>query len=322
MKKVLIFLLLITAAFAQTFEMNGYKVERETVKSAQHKDDLSKLSYSVFNSNGDLQTSFKVDWSYDLPFPQPGVFENGSIILVSSFDAAVKFYNRFGQFENEIRLLKDAEPEYERSIHFDLKNDKMIFAISEPKMERAVVKIIERSGSTLNEFSSKYKNISGIKFSEDAQLIALSSHGWNNSGPVFESAILDENLQTIFSIDQPFETANFVDGGKYFYGFSNRNFFLIDLIDFSVKIDSRLKEDQILLEAGLFEDQIILVASSQPKLNNGRWIFSEATVIKYNRMGELLVENTLKTNEFVECDIQIQNSEPVLLLDSRVFSLN
>ncbi len=322
MKKVLVFLLLIQAVFAQTFEMNGYKVDREIVKSAESKNDLSKLNYSVFNSNDELQTSFEIDWSYDLPFPQPGIFENGSIILVSSFEASVKFYNRFGQFEKEINLMKDAEPEYERSIHFDLKNDKMIFAISEPKVERAVVKIVERSGSTLNEFTSNYKNISGIKFSDDAEFIALSSYGWNNVGPIFESTILNKNLQTIFSIDQPFEFADFSDGSNYFFGFTNKNFFMVDVVNKQSVLTEKLNDGKIIIAAKFNEDEILVAASSSPRLENGEWIYQDATILKYNNDGNFVSETLIETDEFVNCQIDVKGSIPVLLIGSQKIELD
>ncbi len=320
MKKVLIFLLLVVTAYSQSFEMNGHKVDRTVTKSAVDKNDLSKLNYTVYDINGNSQVSFNIDWSYDIPYPQPGVLEDGSIVLVSSFDAVVKIYNRFGQFEREFSLLKEAEPDYERTIYFDLKTDRFVFAISDPKLTNTVVKLVDSKGAAIDEYLSEYKNASGIKISGDGNLIALSAFGWKDAGPEFKTSVFNNNFEEIISINQPFEKAGFVDAGNLFCGWTNRNYFLIDLNNRFVLVDESADEGKIILDLFADSHDLFAVVSNSPYLNNSEWYYRNVVVSRYSRNSKF-TEATINTSEFSDYSIQKSNNKVELQVGSQIIEL-
>ncbi len=312
MKTIFMLLILLSAVtFAQRIEKNSYNIEREILRGAPEQGSDALLQFKISDVNGNLLRTIQVESPHDIPYPAPGIFNDGTFFLLWSFNCSVDFYGRGISKISTIKLIKDAGPEYERAIYYDA-SEIAVFAIAEPKREKVLITTIDRSGSKLAEWESEFRHIEGIKTNKEGTLIAASLFSWNDLIPEGNTLIFDNSGSVQAALDDRFTKGSFAYDDKIFIGQTNKSIFAASLSEGVTKLRYKSEEGTILIDYELISSALLLLESAKVDLQDGRWIYRKPTVKRLDEM-----ENTTRVifrseKDIVSPSLKTENGDVIL----------
>ena len=317
MKKLfLIFFLLSNLFLAQNYFFNNHKVVK-SITNIESKEyyDAAQLQFDVFDSKGNKLYSIKKNVEYDIPHPGVAVFENGTAVLINSFDASLEYYNIVGQKIKTINLFSDREVTYERSIYFDAVGDMIVVLVSQPEYEKSEVIVLDNNGEKLSNWHFEAKNASGIKISEDLSTIAVSGFNWfHNLVEVTNFYSANGNLK--FSLPFKFNKAKFYKEG--FAGITNKSICFVDLKMGKLIWKKEAAENKLFGGVSINENSIHLVETDKPVLDSGKWIYSRLILQAFDKTGNKMDEALIYNTPFENINITGKNNSIKIFADNIV----
>ena len=317
MRKLIFILFLISNLLsAQNYFFNDHKVVK-SITNIESKEyyDAAQLQFDVFDSKGNKLYSIKKNVEYDIPHPGVAVFENGSAVLINSFDASLEYYNIVGQKIKTINLFSDREVTYERSIYFDAVGDIIVVLVSQPEYEKSEVIVLDNNGEKLNNWQFEAKNASGVKISEDLNIIAVSGFNWfHNLVEVTSFYSAGGNLS--FSLPFKFTKAKFYD--ENFAGITNKSIHLVDLKKGKLIWKKDAAENKLFGDVNIGGNIFQLVETDKPILDKGKWVYSKLILKIFDKTGNKVDEALIYNTPFENISITGKNNSIKIFADDIV----
>ncbi len=312
MKNIFMLLILLSAVtFAQRIEKNLYNIEREILKGAPERGSAALLQFKISDGNGNLLRTIQVKSPHDIPYPAPGIFNDGTFFLLWSFNCSIDFYGRGISKISTIKLIKDAGPEYERAIYYDA-SEIAVFAVSEPKRENVLITTIDRSGSRLAEWESEFRHIEGIKTNKEGTLIAASLFSWNDLTPEGKTIIFDNSGSVQTALDDRFTNGSFAYDDKIFIGQTNKSIFVASLSEGVTKLRYEPAEGSVLIDYELISSALLLLESAKVELQDGKWIYRKPTVKRLDEMENSALVIFRSDKDILSPSLKAENGNVIL----------
>lgn len=310
--KIILFAIFGLNAIVNAGERFG--VKRVILGSANELGEFNTVRFDVYNHSNDLQYSINIKVDYDIPYPQAYVFDNGVTAVVWSYDASVDFYNGDEKLYRR-SILTNPDIEYERTLHACVENDKLLLVLSDAKRDQALVQLISSSNELMESWTSGYKNIAGIAYSADQNLIVLSGYRFNGKGFDAGSKFYSSGGSLKAEFGNQFRHAKFIED-NFFLGYANQNAFVVNT-GLMNKVETYFtSRSDMILDAVYDESGLIVAVSSPPELIEGRWVYDELQLLTIS--GDRVTETKMiRTGEFRDIELNRISDENQLLIDGR-----
>lgn len=291
--KYITLLLLLLASF--TFAGNKYITERHILGTAEKPGESNVIRFDVLDDNGIKYYSIKVSVDYDIPYPQAYTFDDGVTAVVWSYNASVDFYNREGKLLYKHFISDDSRIEYERSVLGSIDGNILALLVTSAKSDSAIVHVIDSENNLLHAWKADYKNISGISFSLDNNLLALSGYIFNRNKFLFTTGFYKPEGKLIGSINRSFRKGEYFSD-TVFYAYDNKNTFVVNLNDFTITNTYSADGDQLIAGSYYKDSTLIVAVTNSPGLIEGKWIYNELNLLSVKGSKVLRNRPILKTN--------------------------
>ena len=300
-KIFLIFILFACTIFAQ----NNYTVK---TKLSDNNIETERTITITVIKNGESFYSIKKTLRPFYSIPQVIVFKSGNIVLLHSLEGTIEFYdltkNLIFKEENLITELYN-----EHKVLFSNTSTKIALLISE-NLENRII-IFNDKGEQLFTERVEKGIANGIVLSDENNKLAISLYKWKGNEMVANSYILDlsENKKKQFPV--LFNKGLFNHSGNLFCGFTNKEFFNIDLLRNKIILNKKIPDNKILLDLQINKQNTYYIEAELPKLNNGVWEYQSAKVFKID--GNYKIELVKKINTTFSKILFIQPTNQSLL---------
>jgi hypothetical protein len=305
---------------AQNYFVNDMKIVKE-IKNIETKNlyDDTELEFNVYDTVDKLIYTVSKNVVYDMPHPGATVFDDGSLVLINSFDASIEFYDNAGSFVKSISLFNDREVTYERSIYFDAVKNLLTVMVSQPEFEQSDIFIINSNAEIVNTWKFETNFSTGIKLSDDLNYAAVSGYTWGDDA-IDVTKIYSIEGKTLYSFPFKFRQAKFF--GSSFIGITNKTAALVNIEngDLNYKIDSG--EDKLFKGFIISEGTVDLLETDKPYLDSGKWIYKSLMLKSINTDGNIVSEKLVINNPFDNLNIIERNGKQQILIDEEIISVN
>lgn len=293
MKKIFIAILLINSiVFAQSINKK-YFVEEEIYGGSKSVGEFNLVVYSIKTANNKLLYKISNKTDYDIPYSGIEVFDNGSSVLINAFYGTLTFFNSTGSKIKEAKLSESLGFEYERNIHTVVDNNSLLVVFREENKDHPILQKYSSSGMLEKNFKLNQTNINGVAYSEVLNQIYISSVKWNNSGEMSkEISLINGEGQLLKSYNANFEHGYFTDDNR-FVAFSNKSLLAINTENLSVAFINKLTNNKLYLDVAESNGTIFAAAANAPKLQNGKWVYSNPTILKLNSNGKIFEKKNI-----------------------------
>lgn len=317
-KQTLIILLIpLVISLSQNKAINNFTVEQSVSTSAKTPGEKSGITFTIRSEEFELYKISR-DIEYDEPFPSANVFADGSAAVYYSFDGRVEFFDNSGNPGEDVSLYKLPLPDYERSIISSVSNDILALLISDSNSDSCEVVIVNNQGELVNRFFVTGEFASGVIISRQNDLIAVSTYSWENDTLIDKISLFTLDGKIIRSIPGQFNTAKIID--NVLLGFTNKNYFSIELDDLSSIDYGQVAEDELLLDMIMHNGVMYISTSNYPELNNGQWFYNSATVYIMSNYMQDKKSFELPVYNFTDFSFYIISDRVNALVDQKRFS--
>jgi hypothetical protein len=317
MKNIIFGIMLLSVnLLGQSLEKKCYN-ERIVNGGAEKIGEYNLVEYSVKLENGEAlyQIMDKVD--YDVPYSKLEVFENGNSVLISAFYGTLTFINNNGTKGKSIKIKENLKVEYERNIQSVVDKKSVLILFQELNDKFSTIQKYDEDGTLQLELEIPITDIGGIAFSESLNQIFISHFNWSDSGELEKKVtILNSNGEILKSIKATFEKGFFTNDDQ-FIGFANKSIFLFNTNSKEVMFNEKLNSTKVVLDVSYSNREIIIALSNNPKLENGEWYYSNATIQKVSLAGDVLNEIDFRTDLFVNYKLEKKGNSISFIADKR-----
>ncbi|NOX67297.1 MAG: hypothetical protein GXO85_16240, partial [Chlorobi bacterium] len=276
--------------------------------------------YSIKTANNKLLYKISNKTDYDIPYSGIEVFDNGSSVLIKSFYGTLAFFNNAGIKIKETKLSESLGFEYERNIRTVVDNNSLLVIFREGNKDNSTLQKYSSDGTLEKSFKLNQTNINGVAYSEALDQIYISFVKWNNRGePNKEISLINEDGQLIKSYSANFEKGCFTDNNR-FVAFSNRSLLSINTEDMNINFLNKATNNKLFLDVTAVNEIIIAVVASPLKLQNGKWVYNNPTILRLNSSGKIIEQNNFDISfsefGFRKSGINIQfvaDNKPIVL---------
>ncbi len=285
--------------FAQSINKK-YLVEEKISGGSEFVGEFNIVEYSIKSSEDKLLYKISNKTDYDIPYSGIEVFDNGNSVLISAFYGTLTFFSNNGTKLKETKLSKDIEVEYERSIRSVSDNNSLLVSFKEQNKNFATLQKYNSVGILKKSFEIEKTNINGLAYSESLNQIYISAVEWENSGSMNKNvSLINEDDELLKSYNANFEKGFFTEDNQ-FVAFSNKSLISINTESFEINFQNESTNNELYIDVTAVKGSIIAVAAEAPKLQNGKWLYKNPTIIKMDLSGKLIKKNIVETNSFSE----------------------
>ncbi len=280
-------LAMILTTFSQAQESNLFKAERRISGSARHAGEMNSITYTVLKNN-QKKYAVTIPVDYDLPIPELKVFNDGSAVLVNSFDGSLTFFNTEGREVVKEFIVKELPVEYERAVYAAVSGSTLAVALSQPDLDYAIFALYNKNGRILSQWRTNEKHLSALSYSEQTQRVAVSVYGWVKDKVRNATVFYNEAGKEISRIPLGFKKGTFVDEGRLFLGFSNKTCFVYHLKDNTIRFQNSVPNDEMIINADYSNKEITIESAQKPLLKNGTWRYRNPTFTRLTLSGKMI----------------------------------
>lgn len=319
MKQLLTLLIVPLLVMGQESRLGTYRIEMTVAGGAQRLGESNAVTIAVVDKSGSRLFELQKTVPFDIPFPSVGIFERGSLMVVHPFDGLIELYNRHGAPVRAFKPLKDAQPEYERSMKFAVHDSIAALLISEPGLPNTSLVLINDLGDVLLEKSIESTHAQGIAFSSDASLIAAGTYRWENGALREETHFIARTGNAVSSAAGGFARGSFSDDGKRFLGFTNRTASLTDIASASRLWHRTAASSQMILDAAWRDDDAIVLTSDAPSLIDKEWHYKYPRLTIVGAKGIVIGEQAIPSMSFKSARLRKFGNEVMMEIDGVVY---
>jgi len=305
--KIYIIFLIMVAGFAEYViaqEKDSFNVNRSITTNAKKVGEKNIINYKVLK-NTEAFYSIEQEIDYDLPFPDLKIFDDGSCVLINSFDASLTFYDNRGIKILKSDIFKETNIAYERAIYAAVSGASLAVTVSQPEFEHAIVQIYNKNGQKVIDWQLPEKNINGITLSKSDDLLAISSYGWKNDQLDKTTRFYDINGYELVKIPVNFLNGRFFNNGNEFFGNTKNKWFVYNLLEDRLNFENEISKEKMILTADIFDSQLVIVLAKKPLLKEGKWYYKNPEFHFYNFKGEIVQEHNEECEPFYQFELVI-----------------
>ena len=288
MKKLVIVLLLINSiAFAQSINKK-YFVEEKISGGSKAVGEFNVVEYSIKTADNKLLYKISNKTDYDIPYSGIEVFDDGSSVLINSFYGTLTFFDNSGVKTKETKLSETLGFEYERNIRTVVDNNFLLVLFSEDNKEQSTLQKYNSDGALEKTIELNQTNINAVAYSASLNQIYISSVKWNNNGELSkEISLLNEEGQLLKRYNANFEKGYFTEDNR-FIAFSNKSLLSINSDDLNIAFLNESTKNKLYLDVTATNNTIVVAEANLPKLQNGKWVYENPTILKLNPSGKII----------------------------------
>ncbi len=275
-----------------SFPLNGqnYIAERNITGGASRFGEMNLVEFTVSDEEGNSLYKIKKQVDYDVPFPGISLFDDGSSVVVSVFDASLEFYNVSGELERRIILTEGIKPDYERSIFVSASDNFLMTAMIDGDNLNPLLTKLDKRGGKIFSWNSGEDGISLVEYSYDLNIVVVSGHNWSDEQLVKSTIIYDSQGNKRYTF--PFMVKKGFFSGDYFICFDTEGVKTINLKNFSVSEEKITTNGGLVIDAAIYSGGIYALVSARPVFE-GQWFYPEPELIKFEMSGKELERRTL-----------------------------
>lgn len=240
--------------------------------------------------------------------PKMEILHNGYLMLIHSLEGIVEFYNLNGDKILEKNYYK-LPPYNEQKLLYSIYDNGTALLISENNLNKII--LIDNNGNQIFEKEISKGIVESFTLSSNAQLLAYSIINWDGNNVEYNPSLYSIAKDQYFKLSSNFRRGEFNSDNSLFIGFNKREVFCTNIDDSKVVWNKTFNENEIVLDAAIDGEDVIILKSGRPIFQNNKWQYNNTSVISKNIQGEELVVKTITEN--VE-EIRIQKEGAVLNL--------
>jgi len=247
-----------------------------------------EINISIYKNRTELYKIKKI-LPPNFSIPEVALFENGNLVLIHSLEGVIEFYSK-GVLQTE-KVLLGKYFYNESSILFSLDKNKISLLITEEQKNKII--LLDDLGILIFEKETLDGFGSGIAYSEDADILAVSINKWEKDN--LESRSIFTNIKTNLEFTAPykFEKGFFEKNSSTFLGHSNNKLFLFDLASNQLLWTKEPKTNSVFLESKIKDNNVFVVEAETPKLINNSWIYKIGKLVTLNSSGKKINSQTI-----------------------------
>ena len=293
--------------FAQSINKK-YLVEEKISGGSEFVGEFNIVEYSIKSSDDKLLYKISNKTDYDIPYSGIEVFDNGSSVLISAFYGTLTFFNNNGIKLKEAKLSDDIDVEYERSIRSVVDNNSLLVIFHGENKKFSTLQKYNSNGALVKGFEVEEANINGLAYSESLNQTYISSIEWDNSGSMNKViSLINEDGELLKSYNANFEKGFFTEDNQ-FVAFSNKSLISINTENFEINFRNELDNDELYIDVTFSKKSIVAITAKPPKLNDGKWLYKNPTIVKIDLSDKLIERNVVETNSFSEFSFHKTNN--------------
>lgn len=284
-------------------------------------DNRPEVGFDVFNEKGEKVYSIKKTLPVDVPFPSASVFQAGELMVVSSFDGIIEFYNNKGELVNTIKPDHKSRPKDERTIKFETKNNESAILISEPEQYYSKLLIVTPDGEINTQKKVEGTNATGIAISKNGSLIAAGTYSWIDTVFLEQTTFFNNDGDEVGKVPLSFTGGRFNKDETEFLGFTNSNLFCVDIENENIIWSEELASDKVITDAVIKGDKVAFIQSELPILKDGKWFYSKLELEILDEDGDIIKSKKLPEGMFEEVSFAKDNNLFLLDLDGKTVAV-
>ncbi len=288
MKNLFIIILLINSiVFAQSINKK-YFVEKKISGGSKTVGEFNTVDYSIETTDNNVLYTISNKTDYDIPYSGIEVFNNGNSVLINSFYGTLTFFNNKGVKTKTTKLSDSLGFEYERNIRSVIDNNSLLVIFKEENKDYSFLQKYDSNGKLEKRLTLNETNITGIAYSESLDQIYISFIEWNNNGTANKKiSLINEDGQLLKRYNDNFEKGYFAKGNR-FIAFSNKSLLSINTQNLDVVFRNKSTTNKLYLDVTVINSNIVVAMASAPKLQNGKWVYNNSTILKLDSSGKII----------------------------------
>ncbi|MCP5062214.1 MAG: hypothetical protein GY936_07115 [Ignavibacteriae bacterium] len=260
-----------------------------------------ELNISIYENGIELYKIKKLLLA-NFSIPEVVLFENGNFALIHSLEGLLEFYST-GALQTK-KILLDNNFYNESSILFSVDNVKIALLITEEQKNKIV--LLDDLGNQIFEKEVQDGLGSGIAYSEDADILAVSINNWKKNKLVSNSIFTNIEEGHEFTVPHKFEKGFFGKISSTFLGHSNNKLFLVDLNSNQLLWSKEAKSNSIFIQSKIKDNNVIVLEAPKPEIVNNSWKYQNCEVITFGSSGVKLKSQAIN-KPFESIDIIEEN---------------
>ncbi len=269
---VLIFIL------SEFISAQNFTVETRLIKGAIKSGGKAEIEYSVERGDSVIYSIIK-KYDYDIPFGQAKCDDKGNLIIANAIDASIEIFDRTRTLQTKVFLTGSPSIEYERSLFFDILNDKIVAGLSDPSFEASEIYLVSYNGGAAKKILLPERLIGVIAASETGNYFAVSAYNSVENGIAGMTYIYNAEGKKMNALTEYFTSAEFSADDEMLLGYTNREVKLFNRTSGEL-IESFSAADGRILTAKYFSDKIFIIEYAETKLADGMWNYFSPELIK------------------------------------------
>jgi len=294
---LIIFLIFNVSVFAQS--SGEFSVERKITGNADKFGEKNSINYQIFENENE-KYSIHIEKIYDAPIPALKVFEDGSSVLINTFDATLTFYNSTGTELLKVKIRKDFHVVYERTVHSYISGKYLAISLSQPDKAYSIIQIYNNQGSLVYSWDINENKINGLIYSYKDSKLAVSLIKWPHNKLLKSTIFYQSDGSEISQAAINFTKGFFINKSNVFVGYTNDNYFLFDYSKKELVLDESPNADEMILLVEYIDNEVFVVSAEKPILNHGKWFYKKPTIFRYDLTGNSKSQYKFDSNLFSE----------------------
>ena len=308
-KKIILYILTLSIIGSTVLAQNNYR----TNLIIEDDNNSKVITASVLDGKENIVT-VKKSINAKGSIPAAIATRNGNLAILNSLDGILELYD---QTSEQILSYKfyNHKPYNEQAIKYSLNNNGIVFLVSEEREN--TLYFIGNIGEREKLGNCKTGLVTGISSNISGNKIAYSVVNWINNELIKNLVLMDleSGSKQRYSVD--FEEGTFQEQNNLFFGRNKKSAFCIDYKSEKLLWKDELLEDEYYVNLTPSQDNVILIKANEPKLENGNWIYTGASIVQKNIAGAEVVLQ--KVNEsFRTIEVIESNNNLEVMIDSKL----
>jgi hypothetical protein len=276
-----------------------FNVKRNVIKSSEQPEEINIIEYGIFEGTNKIY-AIQLQLHYDVPIPGIKIFEDGSSVIINSFDASLTFFNSKGDEVNKVKIIKDIEVAYERSVYSCVSEDELAIAFMQSEKTASLIQIYDKNGMMIENWNVAEKFINGLCYSNSSQIVAISVFKRQEQELKKSTLFFERSGKQLAKVPYNFTNGQFAENGKLFIGNTNQESFAFDATKKQIKFKQQALENKMILLTKLANDKIFIIQSDKPYLEKNKWVYQNLVFQMFNKEGILQYEQEKNCQPFSE----------------------
>lgn len=292
---------------------NNYKTSIDIIKN----ENSRIASITVLQGNDKIGT-LKKELSEGSSIPTAIALNNGNLALLNSLEGEIELYNHSSEllFSHKLYALP---PYKEQTIKYSVNSKGVVLLVSEDQSNNLY--LVNNSGELENLADCENGLITGLNSTLNGESIFYSIVNWSGNNLNKESLLFDLINDNVKSFSLGFEKGVFNEENNLFVGYDKTSAFCINYSNDEILWEKELDKNEYFYDINFSNKEVILVKVTSPKLENGQWIYDNATIVEKSISGRekvlQSVNKSFRTIELISVDDEIE-----IVVDSKTHLVN